>query len=161
VKPLAFSDDAKDMLMWSMYVRLEPAIALHKSFYLLGLFGYENWLAKDAWMMRFIDPKRPNSLDNGRIINPTTLTYLNSSGGIGKDAYREDITPRNFVKVPINYVDMAYGLGFDWDMLERVGLHGRVKYITHEDKGLNEYYDNQDRNDWGTWVVSLEIKTWF
>ena len=29
---------------------------------------------------------------------------------------------------PIDYRDFAVGLGFDWDMLARVGLHGRVIY---------------------------------
>jgi len=175
IKPLAFSDETEDMLLWSMYIRLEPAIALNKSFYLLGLFGYENWRAQDAWMMRVV--KGPGS-NSGRIVNPTALTYINANGvKSSANMAREDITPDNFIRVPINYVDMAYGLGFDWDMLERVGLHGRVKYITHEDKGLNEYYDkllaekkannvsftisDQERNDWGTWVFSLEIKTWF
>jgi hypothetical protein len=180
VKPLAFSDEADDMLMWSMYIRLEPAVALHKNFYLLGLFGYENWRAQDAWMMRV----NSGSSTNGRIINPTTLSYTRANGNVDRVS-PSAISPSNFIKVPINYVDMAYGLGFDWDMLERVGLHGRVKYITHEDKGLNEYYDklvaeyevsnqgrpegdrvnfevrDQDKNDWGTWVFSLEIKTWF
>jgi hypothetical protein len=181
VKPLAFSDDAKEMLMWSMYVRLEPAIALHKSFYLLGLFGYENWRARDAWMIRV----KSTNTNDGRIVNPTTLTYINTAGNKA-ELTASGVKPDNFVNVPINYVDMAYGLGFDWDMLERVGLHGRVKYVTHEDKGLNEYYEKvnqaqreenksrpadgqrpvtdftaQDKNDWGTWVFSLEIKTWF
>jgi hypothetical protein len=171
VKPLAFSDEAEDMLMWSMYVRFEPAVALHKSFYLLGLFGYENWRAKDAWMIRV----KNTSLNNGRIVNPTTQSYLNANGVVTR--LNTGVSLENFTRVPINYRDMAYGLGFDWDMLERVGLHGRAKYITHEDKGLNEYYDkvveenkaegrtllvrDQDRNDWGTWVFSLEVKTWF
>ena len=30
-------------------------------------------------------------------------------------------------KFPIDYRDYAVGLGFDWDMLGRVGLHGRLK----------------------------------
>ena len=192
VKPLAFSEEAEDMMLWSMYVRLEPAIALHKNFYLLGLFGYENWRARDAWVLTRISTASANQRrNNGRILNPTTLFFTDCDGAFARDNAPEEITPENFVKIPINYVDMAYGLGFDWDMLERVGLHGRVKYITHEDKGLNEYYDKMvqeyntfrenknkeegtpglpylpyiirgaDKNDWGTWVFSLEIKTWF
>jgi hypothetical protein len=184
VKPLAFSDETEDMLLWSAYVRLEPAIALHKNFYLLGLFGYENWRSRNSWMMR--------DVKTGRIINPVTRRYQNEDGlfgytnqvgdfvehGDGNTAVpavglpREYVTSENFTEVPIDYRDFAYGLGFDWDMLERVGLHGRAKYISHEDRGLNNYYDKvtkekgtkfsaQDKNDWGTWVFSLEVKTWF
>jgi len=179
VKPLAFSEEADDMLLWSAYIRLEPAIALHKNFYLLGLFGYENWRARDSWMIR--------DVKTGRIINPITRCYRNEAGQIGYTDRtgefvpnnendfgmpRSQFTTDNFTQVPINYSDFAFGLGFDWDMLERVGLHGRAKYITHEDRGLNEYYDkvtnekgtkfsDQDKNDWGTWVLSIEIKTWF
>jgi hypothetical protein len=182
IKPLAFSDETEDMLMWSLYVRLEPAIALHKNFYLLGLFGYENWRARNAWMMR--------DVPTGRILNPIARSYQNGDGKTawfdpasktekvrqeGTDAFgmdRNKVTTENFVEVPIDYRDFAYGLGFDWDVLERVGLHGRAKYISHEDRGLNEYYDGvtkekgtkfsaQDKNDWGTWVFSLEVKTWF
>jgi hypothetical protein len=175
---LAFSEDGKNMLLWSFYLRLEPAIALHKNFYLLGLFGYENWRSDKSWMM--VDRGSPRINPQGKIIgvfNPTTTV----PGAVSES---------NFVQVPIDYRDYAYGLGFDWDMLERVGLHGRVKWISHEDRGLNKKYDEwaaegrgqgalvdpanpdgprQDvfvptdnmRNDWSTPVFSLEIKMWF
>ncbi len=165
--PLAFSDEADNMLLWSFYLRLEPAIALHKSFYLLGLFGYENWRSRKAWML----------VDNeGGYINPTSLYAIESENPTSVVG-RGSLTPDNIVNVPINYHDFAFGLGFDWDILERVGLHGRVKWITHEDKGMNDYYSklNEQRrnaetpkteyenytNDWVTPVFSLEIKTWF
>ena len=170
VKPLAFSDEADDMLLWSFYVRLEPAIALHKNFYLLGLFGYENWRSQQSWMMVDAD---------GKHINPTSRnTYALVTTALNNGS----ISPDNFVRVPINYHDFAYGLGFDWDMLERVGLHGRVKWMSHKDQGLNDYYDSVNRrraengqepleftdadrwksqSEWSTPVFSLEIKTWF
>ena len=161
VTPLSFTDDAKDMLLWSMYVRLEPAIALSKNFYVLGLFGYENWRSKRAWMIAELDA-------NDKVLallNPTSITPTS-------------VTPRNFINVPIDYRDFAYGIGFDWDMLERVGLHGRVKWMTHEDRGLNKLYkDNKNtivsawkedgeikgefKNDWSTPVISLEVKAFF
>jgi len=173
---LAFGDGGDNTLLMSYYLRLEPAIALHKNFYLLGLFGFENWRSQKSWMM--VNP------ETGAPINPVTVSSGNAS-----------ITPDNFVRVPIDYRDFAYGLGFDWDMLERVGLHGRVKWISHGDQGYNDWQvgfhearyqakleenrkyneENPNRvrpnptkeevvtgqNDWGTWVVSLEIKTWF
>jgi len=172
---LEFSDAGDNTLLMSYYLRLEPAIALHKSFYLLGLFGFENWRSQKSWMMVNSD---------GTYINPVAIS-----------SHQTSITPDNFVRVPIDYRDFAYGLGFDWDMLERVGLHGRVKWISHKDQGYNDWLtgyskanydkikqeneqynrDHPDRvrppvpyqepvtgqNDWGTWVVSLEIKTWF
>ena len=170
VTPLAFSAGADNMLLWSFYMRLEPAIALHKSFYLLGLFGFENWRSEKSWMMVGRDAA---GMVSG-VLNPTTTAP-------GSPA----ISARNFVQVPINNVDLAYGIGFDWDVLERVGLHGRVKWISHTDKGFNDYFNavNRERlasplnvdddpdndlkaidfgtNDWLTPVFSLELKTWF
>jgi hypothetical protein len=157
VKWLEFSDEANDMLLWSFYFRFEPAIALHKSFYLLGLFGFENWRSKKSWMMVSKDGDKVTG-----VLNPTDLDP-NPVNGNG--AY---ITVNNFERVPINNIDYAYGIGFDWDMLERVGLHGRVKWISHEDRGLNDKYKewglnvtDAERNDWLTPVFTLEVKTWF
>jgi len=145
-----FDASGDNTLLWSFYVRLEPAIALHKNFYVLGLFGFENWRSEKSWMM--VDRDSVNRVTG--IINPTS-----AAGGI---------SPDNFVQVPIDFRDFAYGVGFDWDVLERVGLHGRFKVIQHIDKGLNDKYNEwgidakpADKNDWITPVVSLEIKTWF
>jgi len=173
---LEFTDKGDNTLLMSYYLRLEPAIALHKNFYLLGLFGFENWRSQKSWMM--IDTA------SGQFKNPIVSSSTDNS-----------VSPANFARVPIDYRDFAYGLGFDWDMLERVGLHGRAKWISHKDQGYNnwqvdysnakyqvELRENQQyneehpervrpnptkkevvtgQNDWGTWVVSLEIKTWF
>jgi hypothetical protein len=57
-------------------------------------------------------------------------------------------------KSPIDYRDYAYGIGFDWDVLSRVGLHTRVKYMEHND--MNFY-----GNNWHTPVITTEIKMWF
>jgi hypothetical protein len=167
---LSINEKGANTLLWSFYLRLEPAIALHKNFYLLGLVGYENWKSDKSWMM-------VNRTEIGGVRYITG--YLDPTTTSSNTAL--DIRPDNFVEVPIDYQDWAFGLGFDWDMLERVGLHGRVKWISHTDKGFNdkldEWYEagkgkrsNGDdiftvtpemRNDWSTWVVSLEIKMWF
>jgi hypothetical protein len=112
---LTAGDGGENTLLWSLYLRFEPAIALSQKLYLIGLVGYENWRSAKAWM-------------------------ADESGVV-----------RN---VPIDYVDVAYGLGLDWDMLERVGLHLRARWMEHHDK---EYSDN----DWATPVVSAEVKMWF
>jgi hypothetical protein len=114
--PISFNSDAQDMLLWGTYVRLEPAIALTKKFYLLGLAGFENWQSHKTYM-------------------PVGVS--------------EEVK-----SVPLDYRDYAAGLGFDWDMLSRVGLHGRFKYMWHDDI-------NCMSNSFSTPVVSAEIKMWF
>jgi len=152
VSALEVDEKGENTLLWSFYLRLEPAIAVHKSFYVLGLFGFENWRSDKSWMMVGRASATNDSITG--ILNPTETL-----GGM---------SPRNFVRVPIDFRDFAYGVGFDWDVFERVGLHGRFKVIQHIDQGLNDKYKEwginakaEDKNDWITPVVSLEIKTWF
>ncbi|MFP4164132.1 MAG: hypothetical protein ACLFQB_05495 [Chitinispirillaceae bacterium] len=128
-KPLSFSDEADDMLLWSFYLRLEPAIALSNKFYILGLVGYETWRSQKSWMFQYDDPDEENP------------NYRN-------------IKLRHFQNVPIHYSDFAVGIGFDWDILERVGLHTRVKWMSHKDKHVED-------NNFQTPVASMELKTWF
>lgn len=157
MSPLEIDEKGENTLLWSFYLRLEPAIAVHKNFYVLGLFGFENWRSDKSWMMVFRDPS-----DAGKITGVRNPTLANPyEDGI-------EVTPSSFVPVPIDFRDFAYGIGFDWDVFERVGLHGRFKVIQHIDQGLNDAYKAWgvdakpiDKNDWITPVVSLEIKTWF
>ncbi len=134
--PLAVKTDGKDVQLWSFYMRFEPAIALTKKFYLLGIAGFENWRSDKAWM-KF--KKSDSTLVN---------QYLPSSA---KEAFNAGDTILN---VPIDFRDAAFGLGFDWEILERVGLHGRAKYMFHNDVNFR-------RNNWATPIISCEIKTWF
>jgi hypothetical protein len=115
--PIAF--DQKDQLLWSQYIRFEPAIALTEKFYLLGLLGCENWRSDKTYM------------------------DLPTSG-----------QTHNAVLVPMNYLDYAAGLGFDWEMSPRVGLHGRAKLMRHVDVNYSD-------NNWQTPILSLEIKMYF
>jgi hypothetical protein len=111
--PLALNQD--DQLLWSWFVRFEPAFAFSDKFYIIGLAGFENWKADKAYM---------------------------------------NLTTTGITRVPINYYDYAYGLGFDWEMASRVGLHTRLKWMQHEDVNYTD-------NNWATPVVSTEIKMWF
>jgi hypothetical protein len=113
--PLVAGDGKDHTLLWSLYLRFEPAIALSDRLYLLGLVGYENWRSRKAWM-------------------------ADEEGEVRR--------------VPIDYVDVAYGLGLDWDMLERVGLHLRARWMEHRDTHFGD-------NDWATPMVSTEVKMWF
>jgi hypothetical protein len=112
--PIAFSQ--KDQLLWSFYLRFEPAIALSNKFFIIGLAGYENWKADKAWMFQNNSP-----------------------------------TP---VSCPIDYRDIAYGIGFDCEVSARVGLHTRLKWMEHQDV-------NYTPNNWATPVISTEIKMWY
>jgi len=134
--PIATGSKGANVQLWSLYVRFEPAIALSKKFYILGLFGYENWRSEKAWM-NFLGSDSTDVKENLSAENVAIFESGNHT-----------------LNVPIDYRDMAYGLGFDWEMLNRVGLHGRVKWMNHVDK----YFK---KNDWSTPIVSLEIKTWF
>lgn len=117
--PKAIAIDEKGMMLWGLYARLEPAISLFSPrFYLLGLLGYENWKAENAYA------------------TPVSTQPLKS------------------VKAPIDYVDWAAGLGCDWDFAERVGLHLRAKWQSHEDKHLSA-------NNYHGRLLSAEIKMWF
>jgi hypothetical protein len=69
-------------------------------------------------------------------------------------AYMSDAASGATVRVPIDYLDYAFGGGFDWDFASRVGLHGRYKWMRHEDGFFSA-------NDWTNTVVSGEIKMWF
>jgi hypothetical protein len=147
IKPKAFSVDSKDpdILIWSWFLRMEPAMAVTKRFYILGLLGWENWRAENAWM------EGP-----GNTGNQETDTLSVGSGIV--------------YKVPINYLDLAYGLGFDWDVFEKVSLHGRFKWMSHKDKGFKDIQDDfiqinplykRRTNDWEGPLGSLELKVFF
>lgn len=128
-KVFVVNADDEDVLLWSIYLRFEPYIALTKKFYLGLLLGYENWRSNKAWMNFAIsnDPDSPG---------------------------KEDLDNPLIKRVPIDYKDAAYGLGFEWDALERMGLHGRFKWMTHRD-------ENHTANNFSGFLVSLETTMFF
>lgn len=69
-------------------------------------------------------------------------------------AWTKDPVSASIVSRPIDYRDFAWGLGCDWQAIERVGLHGRCKWMNHDDVNVPE-------NNWKTPIVSGEIKMWF
>jgi hypothetical protein len=134
--PIAFNDKSDNMLLWGTYARFEPAIAINSKFYILGVAGFENWRSQKAYM-NF--EKADSSLVKKNLGDSAASDFRN-----GKRTF----------KVPIDYRDYAVGIGFDWDILARVGLHGRVKWMKHDDI-------NFASNNWATPVISTEIKMWF
>ncbi|MBN1576513.1 MAG: hypothetical protein JW913_08175 [Chitinispirillaceae bacterium] len=123
--PQVFSKkrDAKNTLLWGCLIRSEQAVELTDRLYLLGLAGFENWYAKNAWM--------------ADSVKQVPIGY--------SDTVRQ---------VPIDYRDFAYGLGCDWQMLDRTGFHLRCKWMKHADM-------KYPANDWKTPVISGELKMWF
>jgi hypothetical protein len=84
--------------------------------------------------------------------------YLLALGGFenwrSERAYRLDPVAGAAVAAPIDYRDWALGAGFDWDFASRVGLHGRLKWMKHEDKWFSD-------NSWTNRLASAELKMWF
>ena len=124
--PIAYSEEQKDMLMTSFYGQFEPAIALFPSFHLVGILGMETFRSGKAYVLE--------QLSNA-VKDMPTYTYY-------------------FKKAPINYLETAVGLGFDWDLAGRVGLHVRYKYMTHSD-------ETAPVNDFHFHYISAETKAWF
>jgi hypothetical protein len=139
--PLAFkSDGDNDVLLVSHYIRSEPTIGITKRFYITTLFGFEKWQSGKTWIGEY----QYESGDNNK------GGLLASTGGDYGKSYK--LTGIKQSELEVN--DLALGIGFDWDMLKRVSLHGRYKWLKHSDVNLpfNDYTGN---------VVSLELKAFF
>ncbi|WP_308602347.1 hypothetical protein [uncultured Fibrobacter sp.] len=131
IAPIAYSEDQTDMLLWSFYGQFEPAIAVTPKFHMVGLLGIEMFRSKNAF---------------------TSYSALNSLAKTSS-LYGE-VNSSYYAYAPINYLETAIGLGFDWDFADRAGLHVRYKWMTHSDEVLSV-------NDWHMHYISAETKVWF
>jgi len=131
IAPVAYSGSQKDMLLWSFYGQFEPAVAVTPTFHMVGCIGMETWQAKNAYTVTAYSTGMPTT-DYGTILG----------------------TGESYKNVPIDYLQTAFGVGFDWDFAARAGVHVRYKYATHSDKNVSE-------NDWHAHYVSAETKVWF
>lgn len=129
--PLAFSESQTDMLMWSFYGQFEPSVAVTPTFHMVGILGLETFRAENAYTVETVTPVISKT---GDLVNKYT-TYF-------------------YKKSPINYLETAIGIGFDWDFADRVGLHARYKFMTHSDETVSV-------NDWHSHYISAEVKAWF
>lgn len=132
--PMAYSEKQEDMLLWSLYVQSEPAIAITPTLHALLVLGFETFRSEQAY----------TQVTNGSTLS-NEMGEFNISGGA---------SPSYFVYCPINYLETAIGFGFDWDFAPRAGLHVRYKRATHTDENLSE-------NDWKAHIVQAETKFWF
>jgi hypothetical protein len=124
--PIAYSEEQSDMLMTSFYGQWEPAVAVTPNFHMVGILGLETFRSEKAYVLE--------QYASGVTDMPINTLY--------------------YKKAPINYLETAIGLGFDWDLAGRVGLHVRYKYMTHSD-------ETAPINDFHFHYISAETKAWF
>jgi len=135
--PIAYSESQSDMLLWSFFTQFEPAIAVHPKFHVVGIIGMETFRSEYAY----------------RTVNSTS-TIAKTSDYAKTAAHPARFTTSYYEKAPINYLETAFGAGFDWDFAERAGLHVRYKFMTHSDELISE-------NDWHSHYIAAETKVWF
>lgn len=131
IAPIAYSESQKDMLLWSFYGHFEPSVAVTPTFHMVGVLGLETFRAENAYTAKEVSP---NISKTSSLINSFTSLY--------------------YEKAPINYLETAIGIGFDWDFADRAGLHVRYKWMTHSDEAISV-------NDWHSHYISAEAKAWF
>lgn len=132
--PLGYSEEQDDMLMVNWYVQSEPAVAITPTLHAVLTLGFETFRAQDAYILRNVS------------------SALTSSSGPYQAPYNTGGT--YYEKAPINVLQTAIGLGFDWDFSDRAGLHFRYKWMTNSDETAPE-------NDWKAHYVQAETKIWF
>lgn len=134
--PTLSSND--DVLLSSYHLRFEPVVQLTQKLYLIGLFGHEIWKSNYG------------------------VAVIDSANGTAPSLHAEYLDPTNWYAAPIDYSDWAYGIGLDWDIAPRVGLHVRLQHFTHEDKGISKEVPTAvGKNDYKAWFLHAETKMWF
>jgi hypothetical protein len=135
IAPIAYSESQSDMLLWSFYGQFEPAIALTPTFHLVGILGLESFRSEYGYIIDYM----ANNIAKSTSTKPT---------------HYSDVSTSVFRKAPINYLETAVGLGFDWNFAERAGVHVRYKWATHSD-------ETEPDNDWSGHYIYAETKVWF
>jgi hypothetical protein len=162
-KDLTGPINSKETLLWSGLGRLECVVSVSPTFQVIGMVGAENWRSDKAYR---------NTLYNKQDMQAgytSTYKLVNDSNG-NKIDYNNVLSYEPIMSVtkqaqnadplviaapsPIDYLQTAYGAGFDWDFAPRAGLHVRYKYATHQDKNLPD-------NDWNGSFFFAESKLWF
>ena len=131
IAPIAYSESQTDMLLWSFYGHFEPSVAVTPTFHMVGVVGLETFRSDYAYKSSTVSSMVGSTSD---LIGKFNTYY--------------------YEKAPINYVETALGVGFDWDFADRVGLHVRYKWMTHSDELIS-------KNDWHSHYISAEAKAWF
>jgi len=136
--PIAYTDKYdNDMLMWNWFVQSEPAIAITPKLHGVLILGFEMFRAEKAYAELGIKTSANSNLNP-----PSSYSGLYPAG-----LYEYKFSP-------INILNTAIGVGFDWDFAARAGLHVRYKYLTNSDENLPQ-------NNWKVHYVQAETKVWF
>ena len=130
IAPIALGE-SEDMLLWSFYGQLEPAVAVTPSFHVVGILGLETFRSEYGYVANY----------KNNLISKTNSIY-------------SDVSVGSYTKAPINFLETALGIGFDWDFADRAGLHFRYKWATHSDETMSQ-------NDWSGHYITAETKVWF
>ncbi len=146
-------DDSKVMLGGNI-IRLEPAFQVTKQFYIVGFWGLENWFSNKSYMAV--------ATKNGQEVVLPGVEYFDKI-----DADLEDLDVK---QVNTDYTDMAFGLGFDWDFMKRIGFHFRASHHIHKDNAIKDesvidmdgnVRKGVDVNGYEGNVISGELKMFF
>lgn len=173
-KDLSGPLDSKQTLLWSALGRLEAVISIAPTFQIIGLLGTETWRSDKTYRNFLYNKQNTNSDANNKQtfsapVTPAGDTLKNPDGTV--IIYNNILSYEPIMSVtragdqranplvvaiasPIDYLQMAYGVGFDWDFTSRAGLHVRYKFATHADKNLPD-------NDWKGSFFFAETKLWF
>jgi len=135
IAPIAYSESQSDMLLWSFYGQFEPAVAVTPSFHVVGILGLESFRSEYGYVIDILT----NNIDKP---NSTKQTHYN------------DVSTTFYRQAPINYLETALGIGFDWNFADRAGIHFRYKWATHSDETVPD-------NDWSGHYIYAETKVWF
>ena len=135
IAPIAYSESQSDMLLWSFYGQFEPAIAVTPTFHVVGILGLETFRSEYGHIIDYTS----NNIEKPTAKAPT---------------HYNDVSTMFFRKAPINYLETALGVGFDWNFAERAGVHVRYKWATHSD-------ETEPDNDWSGHYIYAETKVWF
>jgi hypothetical protein len=169
-KDLTGPANSDQTLLWSGLARLETVLSVSPTFQLIGQLGLENWKSDKAYVNVLANKQ------NTTAGMPGYFPLVNAAGDTLKGADGKAIIYNNrlayesilsiarsaqnanpyviAVPSPIDYLQTAAGVGFDWDFAPRAGLHVRYKYATHSDKNIPE-------NDWNGSFFFAESKLWF
>jgi len=136
--PVAYTDKYDgDVLMWNWFVQSEPAIAITPNLHGVLILGFEMFRAEKAYAELGIKTPANSNL---------------AAPGVYSSLYQAGFYEYKFS--PINILNTAIGVGFDWDYAARAGLHVRYKYLTNSDENLPQ-------NNWKVHYVQAETKVWF
>jgi hypothetical protein len=150
--PLAFNSEKENVLLVSHFLRSEPTIGITKKFYITSLIGFERWLSGKTWTgeYKYVGSEYHGKDSKGGLVITGSLDEEETAAAPAAESYALTGIRQSNLKT----TDLAFGVGFDWDIMKRVSLHGRYKWLRHDDANLpfNNYTGN---------VVSLELKAFF